>query len=98
MQNSSYAPSPTFAPVGVGGANGDFIGSANERARPLPRKEVWRTSICLLLGLLSVPFYVFCGFAWHYHDRAVESKQQSNSLNSFGNKVCGQFRLDGFWY
>jgi hypothetical protein len=76
-------PSPTFAPVNP--VNGGFLNSA--APRPLPQKQLWRTSICLLLGTLSIPFYVFCGFAWHYHDRPVDSKDQSSSLSSFGNKV-----------
>jgi hypothetical protein len=79
----SPEPSPTFEPTHP--ANGGFPNSA--APRPLPQKRGWRTAICLLLGLLSVPFYVFCGFAWHYHDRPVESEDQRGMLNSFGNKV-----------
>ena len=75
--------SPTFAPVHP--VNHAFLNSVP--ARPLPQRRVWRTAICLLLGMLSLPFYVFCGFAWHYHDRPVDSKNQSSSLNSFGNRV-----------
>ncbi|KAE9373541.1 hypothetical protein N431DRAFT_374078 [Stipitochalara longipes BDJ] len=79
--------SPTFAPAHP--VNHDFLKSAP--ARPLPQKHFRRTAICLLLGMLSVPFYVFCGFAWHYHDRPVASKNQSISLNSFGNKLATAF-------
>jgi hypothetical protein len=81
--------SPTFAPINK--INNVFLNSA--APRPLPQKQVWRTGICLLLGALSIPFYVFCGYAWHYHDRPVESTHQSSSLNSFGNKVCDQFSV-----
>jgi hypothetical protein len=76
-------PSPTFAPLNQ--VNHDFTIDA---ARLLPQKRLWRTLICVLLGTLSVPFYVFCGFAWHYHNEPVESAHQWGMLSSFGNKVC----------
>lgn len=75
--------SSTFEPTNP--VNYGFLNSA--APRPLPQKQLFRTGICLLLGALSIPFYVFCGYAWHYHDRPVESEHQSSSLNSFGNKV-----------
>jgi hypothetical protein len=86
--------SPTFAPLNP--VNHGILNSA--APRQLPQKQLFRTSICLLLGTLSVPFYVFCGFAWHYHDRPVESAHQSSSLNSFGNKVCIQISVGGSWH
>lgn len=83
----SPEPAPTFEPTHP--VNGGFLNST--AARPLPQQQWWRPAICLLLGLLSVPFYVFCGFAWHYHDCPVESKDQSGMLNSFGNKLVTAF-------
>jgi hypothetical protein len=74
--------SPTLAPV-----NPVHHGFTTDAPRPLPKKRIWRILICVLLGTLSVPFYVFCGFAWHYHNEKVESTHQWDMLSSFGNKV-----------
>ena len=76
------SPPPTFAAIKP--VNHRFT---NNVPRPLPRKRLRRTLNCLLLGTLSVPFYVFCGFAWHHHNGPVLSAHQWSVLDSFGNKV-----------
>jgi hypothetical protein len=76
------SPSQTFAPINP--VNHHFT---NNVPRPLPRNNLWKTLSCLLLGTLSIPFYVLCGFAWHYHSAPVLSQNQWNTLDSFGSKV-----------
>jgi len=76
------SPSPTFAPINP--VNHDF---SNNVPRQLPRNNLWKTLNCLLLGTLSIPFYVFCGLTWHHHGDPVLSQYQWNMLDSFGNKA-----------
>ncbi len=79
------SPEPSPSLESIHPVKGGFLD--NTARRLLPPKRGWRTAICSIVGLLSVPFYVLCGFARHYHDHPVESKDQSGILNSFGNKV-----------
>lgn len=61
--------------------------SPRERPRMLQQHSFRNTILGLLLGGLTMPFFLYGSYAWHMHNEIVKSQSEWAMLNDFGKKV-----------